>query len=247
MKTLNFIAVLMVVGLIWGCDTKEKKMLLSKVDSLQVELNTSLQTAQTLQEIGTLIDSIDASRQLLKANVVEGTSYADYKGRLNEINNYIKETQQKIAALEKSLKQSNINYTATIKRMKLELEANQQQLAALQGEVDKMRSENQALALTINQKDQSLEEQQGVIKMREQDIATLEAKVQEINTLSVKSQADLFFAQARALETAAQRTKFAPKKKKETQREALELYRQSFSLGKQEAQQRIEELEKALG
>lgn len=247
MKTLNFIAVLMIVGLIWGCDTKEKKMLLSKVDSLQVELNTSLQTAQTLQEIGTLIDSIDASRQLLKANVVEGTSYADYKGRLNEINNYIKETQQKIAALEKSLKQSNINYTATIKRMKLELEANQQQLAALQGEVDKMRSENQALALTINQKDQSLEEQQGVIKMREQDIATLEAKVQEINTLSVKSQADLFFAQARALETAAQRTKFAPKKKKETQREALELYRQSFSLGKQEAQQRIEELEKALG
>ncbi|HRJ31207.1 MAG TPA: hypothetical protein PLV21_14320 [Cyclobacteriaceae bacterium] len=247
MKTLNFIAVLMIVGLIWGCDTKEKKMLLSKVDSLQVELNTSLQTAQTLQEIGTLIDSIDASRQLLKANVVEGTSYADYKGRLNEINNYIKETQQKIAALEKSLKQSNINYTATIKRMKLELVANQQQLAALQGEVDKMRSENQALALTINQKDQSLEEQQGVIKMREQDIATLEAKVQEINTLSVKSQADLFFAQARALETAAQRTKFAPKKKKETQREALELYRQSFSLGKQEAQQRIEELEKALG
>jgi len=247
MKTINFISALLIVGLIWGCGTKEKEMLLSKVDSLQVELNTSLQTAKTLQEIGTLIDSIDASRQLLRANVVEGTSYADYKNRLNEINGYIKDTQLKIADLEKSLKQSNINYTATIKRMKLELEASSQQMIALQGEVDKMRNENQTLALTITEKEQSLEEQNGVIKMREQDIANLEAKVQEINTLSVNSQADLYFAQARALETAAERTKFAPKKKKETQREALELYRQSLSLGKQEAQSRIDELEKTVG
>ncbi len=247
MKTLNFISTLLIVGLIWGCGTKEKEMLLSKVDSLQVELSISQQNAQTLQEIGTLIDSIDASRQLLKAHMVEGTTYANYKTRLNEINGYVKETQQKIAELEKSLKQSNTNYTATIKRMKRELEANSQQMVVLQGEVDKMRNENQTMALTINQKDQSLEEQQGVIKMREQDIANLETKVLEINTLSVKSQADLYFAQARALETAAERTKFAPKKKKETQREALELYRQSLSLGKHEAQPRIEELEKAVG
>jgi hypothetical protein len=70
--------------------------------------------------------------------------------------------------------------------------------------------------------------------------------VEEINAQSQASQADLYFAQAQALETAAERTKFAPRKKKETRREALELYKLSLSLGKQEAQQKIEELEKEI-
>ncbi len=78
-------------------------------------------------------------------------------------------------------------------------------------------------------------------------MATLEAKVEEINTSSTNKQADLYFAQAQALETAADRTKFAPRKKKETMREALELYKLSLSLGKEEAQTRIEELEKSVG
>ena len=60
-------------------------------------------------------------------------------------------------------------------------------------------------------------------------------------------QADMYFAQAQALETAAQRTKFAPRKKKETKREALELYKLAYSLGKAEAQNRIDELEKEVG
>ena len=80
--------------------------------------------------------------------------------------------------------------------------------------------------------------------MREQDVANLETKVEETTTTARTTQADLYFAQAQALETAADRTKFAPRKKKETQREALELYKLSLSLGKQEAQQKIEELEK---
>ncbi len=82
--------------------------------------------------------------------------------------------------------------------------------------------------------------------MREKDVAALETKVEEINAANKLSQADLYFAQAQALETAAGRTKLAPKKKKETQREALELYKLSLSLGKAEAQQKIDELTKVL-
>ena len=109
-----------------------------------------------------------------------------------------------------------------------------------------MRVENQALATTITQKDSVINTKLETIKMKEQDVATLEAKVVEVNTASKASQADLYFAQAQALETAADRTKFAPKKKKETQREALELYKLSLSLGKTEAQTRIDELQKDL-
>lgn len=247
MKTTKLILVLFTVGLLWSCDTKEKQELLSKVDSLQVELKSSLQTTFALQEIGVLIDSIDASRQLLRTNVVEGTSYTDYKSRLSEINQHIKDTHQKIEELEKSLKGTAANYSSTIRRLKADLKLSTEQLTALKGEVDKMRNENETLMLTVNQKEQSIAEQKEIVQMKEQDIASLEAKVQEVNQLSKNSKAELYFAQAQALETAAERTKFAPKKKKETQREALELYKVSLSLGYLEAQTRIMELEKELG
>lgn len=246
MKT-RILLTIVAVGFLWSCDTKEKEQLQSRVDSLQVELQTSLQTAQTLQEIGVLIDSIDASRQLLRTNVVEGTTYTDYKDRLADINRHIKDTQDKIEELEKSMKSSAANYSATIRRLKNDLKMSTEQVAVLQQEVDKMRSENETLVLTVNQKDEALAEQQQVIQVKEQDVAALESKVQEINQLSTTSKAELYFAQAQALEVAADRTKFAPKKKKETQREALELYKMSLSLGNQEAQEKIAELEKELG
>ena len=232
--------------MLFSCDKKEREALQAQNDSLRTELEVSNVMAQNLQEIGVLIDSIDASRQVLRTDVVEGTSYADYKARLQGINTHIQETEAKIAELEKSMKTAKGNYAITIKRLKADLELSSQQITALQGEVEKMRVENQALATTITQKDSVINDKLETIKMKEQDVATLEAKVVEVNTASKQSQADLYFAQAQALETAAERTKFAPKKKKETQREALELYKLSLSLGKTEAQSRIDELQKEL-
>ena len=247
MKPSRIILVAAVAGLLWSCDTKEKQQLISKVDSLQIELQTSQQTAATLQEIGVLLDEIDATRQVLRTNVVEGTSYDDYKSRMTELNDYIKQTQSKIEELENSLKKSAGNYSATIKRLKSDLELSKQQIAALQEEVNKMRTDNEMLVQTVSQKDQDIASKNELIQLKEQAVADLEAQVQKVNSDSRMSQADLFFAQAQALETAAERTRFAPKKKKETQREALELYKQSLSLGKQEAETRIAELEKELG
>jgi hypothetical protein len=48
------------------------------------------------------------------------------------------------------------------------------------------------------------------------------------------------------VEEAAKRTKLAPQKKRDTYKEALELYKKSLSLGKQEAKEKIAELEKKL-
>jgi chromosome segregation ATPase len=247
MKTKQIIFFVLVIGFLSSCDFKEKELLQSRVDSLQVELQTSQQMAYTVQEIGVLIDSIDASRQVLRTNVVEGTSYSDYNSRLADINNHSKDTQQKIAALESQLDKSKVNYSATIRRLKADLKASGEQLAALQKAVEDMRGENETLKLTINEKDVILAEQKEVIQLREEDVTKLTAQVEDITIASTKNKAELFFAQAQALETAAERPKFAPKKKKETQREALELYRVSLSLGHIEAQERIMELEKELG
>ena len=239
-----------VIGMLWSCGSQEREQLRASNDSLRTELQMSKQTAATLDEVGALIDSIDANRKLLRTDVVEGTSYNDYTSRLKDINAHIKSTEVKIAELEKTSKKSknaSATYSATIKRLKADLELSTQQIAALQSEVEKMRGENQQLASNLTQRDSVITVNTETIKMRETDVANLETKVTEINAQAKMTQADMYFAQAQALETAAQRTKFAPKKKKETQREALELYKLSLSLGKSEAQTRIDELEKRLG
>jgi len=248
MKKLKlFVLTIGIAAFLLSCDVKEKQQLLSKVDSLQVELQTSQQMANTLQEVGVLLDSIDATRQVLRTNVVEGTSYADYENRLNELNAYIRQSQQKIVELEKSMKKSSANYSATIKRLKNDLALRNEQLAALELEVIKFKNENQLLTSSLNEKTLAMAEQQQLIQLKEENIVKLEAKVAEVNIASKISKAELYYAQAAALETAADRTKFAPKKKKETQREALELYKMSLSLGHVQAQEKIAQLEKELG
>jgi hypothetical protein len=243
----KFILGLAVIGMLWGCRDEKKEMALqSEIDSLQTELKESQETAKTLQEVGVLIDSIDASRQLLRTDMVEGTSYANYKERLNGIGQYVKETQAKIAELEKSAKNSRI-YAGTIKRLKADLEARTQQIAMLETEVQRVRGENQSLSRTVSQRDSLISVNTETIKVREENLAAMETRVQEMNIQSKNDQAEAYFKQAEALEQAAQRTKFAPRKKKDTKREALELYKMALSLGKTEAQAKVEELEKDLG
>ena len=94
----KFILGLAFVGILWGCNNKEKEVALqTKIDSLRTELQESQQTAAALQEVGAMIDSIDASRQLLRTDMVEGASYQDYKNRLASIREYVDESQAKIA------------------------------------------------------------------------------------------------------------------------------------------------------
>ena len=85
--------------LVLGCGTKDKERLQSRIDSLEVELQNSQQVAKTLQEVGVMLDSIDASRQMLKVNIVEGTTLDDYTARMSELKNYVSETEKKIDAL----------------------------------------------------------------------------------------------------------------------------------------------------
>lgn len=235
------------VALLGSCNVKENKELKAKVDSLNVELITSKQTAAVLHEVSVMLDSIESSRLILRSGVVEGTGYNDYADRMRNLNTYIKETQNKLDEMEALLKKtrnSSSAYAAMVKKLKTELETSTQQVAALQIEVEKFRADNQLMARTVVQKDSLLTNNAEIIKVKEQDIVTLETKVQDISTHATLTQADLLYAQGQALETAAARTKLAPRKKKDTQREALELYKQSFSLGKQEAKIKIEELEK---
>ncbi|HYG21091.1 MAG TPA: hypothetical protein VD816_19275 [Ohtaekwangia sp.] len=237
------------VALLAACDTKEKEMLRTQVDSLRVELETSQKMAQTLTEVGVLMDSIDRNRQLLRVNMVEGTTYDDYASRMKDINNYVKDTERKIDDLEKTLSSSKANarsYAKTIQKLKADLEAKTREIVGLQEQVEKYRNENQNLITTVGMQEAELVDKQSEIEAKTQELALIEARVQELMIQSKMSEADAYFARAAAVEEAANRTKLAPKKKKETLREAVELYKKSLSLGKDEAQAKIDELEKRI-
>jgi chromosome segregation ATPase len=235
--------------LLLACNTQEKAQLQSQVDSLRVELETSQRMAQTLQDVGILMDSIDANRQLLRVNMVEGTTYDNYTSRMKDLNNYVRETEDKIADLEKQLKKSKGNaaaYASTIKKLKNDLQTKSQEIVLLQEQVEQYRNENQNLSQTIQLQEDELSSKEEQIRAKEEELALIEIRIQELMINSKVSEADAYYARAQAVEETANRTKLAPKKKKASYEEAIQLYKKSLSLGKKEAQARITELEKKI-
>jgi chromosome segregation ATPase len=245
----NLLFAIPVAALLTACGGEEKAQLQSQVDSLKSELETSQRLTNTLQEVGVLMDSIDANRQLLRVNMVEGTTYDNYTARMKDLNNYVKDTEDKIADLEKALKKSKGNanaFSSTIKKLKADLETKTQEITLLQEQVEKYRNENQNLVQTVGLQEAELSDQEEQIAAKRSELALLEARIQEIMLQSKMSEGDAYFARAVATEEAANRTKLAPKKKKETYKEAIELYKKAQSLGNKDAADKITALEKKL-
>ena len=230
-----------------SCGSKVKEEALQvTVDSLKVQLHASKEVEANMNEIGVLIDSIDASRKVLQLKMLEGNSYADYVVRLRDINTYVQKTEAKLASLEKSSNSASKASKASIRRLKADLAKRSEEIVALQLQLANARNDNMALWVRLNEKDSILWMKDQVIKVNEQDIASLEKFFNDTQVENKITVANLYYDQAKALETVAQRTQFAPRKKKAARQEALELYRLSLSLGKLEAQARINELEKQL-
>lgn len=245
-KLLLFLSV---AAFLTACGSKESAQLQSQVDSLRSVIETNQRVNQTLQEVGVLMDSIDASRQLLRVNMVEGTTYDNYTSRMEDLNNYVKDTEDKIADLEKALKKSKGTsnaYAATIKKLKDDLQSKNTEIAALQEQVEKYRNENQNLIQTVGLQEAEIADKEEQLAAKRSELALIEARIQEIMLQSKMSEADAYYARALAVEEAANRTKLAPRKKKETLQEALELYKKAQSLGSKDAAAKIAELEKKI-
>jgi chromosome segregation ATPase len=181
--------------------------------------------------------------------MVEGTPYSDYATRMRDLNNYIKETENKIEDLEKTMKTSKANaaaFSRTINKLKADLQTKSQEVTLLQEQVEKYRNENENLITTVELQDAEIADKQTQIEAKTQELAFIEARVQELMIQSKVSEADAYYLRAVAVEEAANRTKLAPRKKKETLKEAVELYKKALSLGKNDAQAKIDELEKRL-
>jgi chromosome segregation ATPase len=245
MKT--YLLAMGVAAALFSCNTKEKTRLEFKVDSLSTALRQGQKAELAMNEVGILLDSIDENRHALHTKITEGITYAAYISRLKDINTHIKDSEAKLVEVENALKNSNNGSSATIRRLKADLAARSQEIVSLQLDVVTLREQNKSLLANSNRKDSIISSRDEMIKLKNADVASLEGLVQDINDQNRIKVGNLYFAQAQALEVAAERTKFAPRKRKETRREALELYKLSFSLGNTDAEAKIQELEKKLG
>jgi hypothetical protein len=81
------------------------------------------------------------------------------------------------------------------------------------------------------------------IQQKTEELKLIEERVTELMVQAQVNEADSYFTRAKAIELAADRTKLAPRKKKSTYKEALNLYMKALEAGKEEARPKIIELQ----
>ncbi len=229
---------------------KEAERLQAENDSLRHELNTRYSVVVTMRDVKVLLDSIDYNRNVLKVDLDQGTTYEDFSDRLKDINQYVVRTEEKLTQIEGELRQTKGEATAymmMVASLKDELVIRADEIAKLEEQVNNYKEENKGLIQTVKVQQEELTDMHTKIAVKQQELSLLEAKVTELVDNFQVSEAEAYYARAKAVEEAANRTRLAPHKKKETYREALELYKKALSLGKAEAQEKITLLQKKIG
>jgi len=249
MKHSISIIALVVIFAISCVPKSENEKVVMENEELKAELARAQMAASTLEEVGALMDSIDKSRNALKLELEAGTNYDNYLERMNDINNYVNDTESKIDALEQELNKSmstNQSYIRTIGRLKKEIATKAKEVQGLEMSVEKYKKENTNLLTTVEIQEAEILDLNDEITLKMEELEFIEARVQEMMKKTQMTEADSYFALGEALEEAAKRTKLAPKKKKETYMEAIEYYKKSLAFGREDAKDKIEALEQKI-
>ena len=211
-------------------------------DSLKQQLKSGGQVVTALVSVNTLLDSIDATRHVMRVNQAAGMEKKSYDQRMVELKDYIKQTEDKLSELEASVTETTINkdsYEVIITALKDELRIRNEELGLIE--------ENSELNNEVMLKGVQLEDVEAKLQVKKTELALLENRIKEMVKRMAISEADGLFAQAGAVEEAARRTKLAPFKRRQTYREALALYEKAFAKGKKEAKAKIVELRAKVG
>ena len=234
-----------------SCDSGEKAKLQEEVEKLRAEIKDTEShnniMANQINEVDMMLDSIERSQNILNTQLEIGTTYDDYSNRLNFINEYINNSKQKLDELEDQLGQSdqkNKTFAAMIAKLRKNIEDKENSISFLNEQVEKYKAENEGLITTVELQKQKLSQQKDEILAKELELAELESKIHNLSEEANEKEANAYFARAQQMEELAKRTKFAPKKKKESLKDAHKLYKKAFELGRVDAFEKMEDLEK---
>lgn len=234
--------------LLSGCASKDSlTKLREENDSLKRELSNSQEMLFAFKEVGSLIDSIDDTRKALRVNVIEGTTVSNYTARLSEINHYVKKSGERINNLEariRTYKSQSEAYQMLIATLKDELTIVINELNLMEDRVNKVIAQNTDGNQKLKLQQLNLEDFQLQLDAKYEEVKAFEIQIKELTEKLQITEADALFAQAQALELAARRTKLAPIKKRDTFRQALELYEKASEAGNPLAAAKIKEIKK---
>ncbi|MEM6360883.1 MAG: hypothetical protein AAF149_03695 [Bacteroidota bacterium] len=250
MKNTFLTSFVMAFMVLVGCVSQdEHSRVKNELDSIQFKLDAAQKAVATLHEVGILMDSVDAARSQLSMDMEMGTNYQDYKTRMKNIQDYIHQTESKLDQLQVDLEKSDANraaYARTVKKLRKDLAERGKELSELQTQVENYKSENDELITSLDLKNSELEDKTAEIELKKEELTLIEARIQELMASAKVSEAEAYFARAIAVEEAANRTKLAPKRKKETYKEAITLYQEAVALGHASAQEKIDALTKKI-
>lgn len=238
---LKTFILLLFASAFFSCNSKCEK-LQAQNDSLCNQLSAGNHVVSAIVSVNSLLDSIDATRHVMKMNQSDGLEKKDYDKRMIELKDYIKQTEDKIGELEAGLIETNVNsesYLIIIDALKDELKIRNEELGLIE--------ENSELNSEVKLKAVQLDDVESRLEVKRSELMLLEFRIKDLVKRMVISEAEGLYAQAGAMEEAARRTKLAPHKRKETYREALALYEKSLSKGKKEAKAKVEELKTKIG
>jgi chromosome segregation ATPase len=225
-----------------SCGNARIKELEAENDSLRHEIITGGHVVNALVSVNTLLDSIDATRHVMRMNQADGLERKSYDQRMIELKDYIKQTEEKLGELEASMVETNVNsesYVVIITALKDELRIRNEELGLIE--------ENSELNNEVMLKGVQLEDVEARLDVKKTELKMLELQIKELVKRMGISEAEGLYAQAGAMEEAARRTKLAPFKRRQTYREALALYEKSLAKGKKEAKAKVDELRAKVG
>ena len=222
------------------CNTGTAKYdrLVQKYDSLeQLEIN-SQKIIHSLEEVVIMIDSVDIVYEGMAFDLEVGTDYKSYSDKMELVNLYIRKANERIESLENA----NASNVSLLARLKKELELKSIKINELELAVEDLKSENFDLYDMIAVQSQTLHNKSVELELKSQEVKLIEAQVVELMKQADLNEANAYFARASALEEAANRTKLAPKKKREALKKAMLLFEEALRLGNQQAKTKVERL-----
>jgi hypothetical protein len=242
-------SILIFFFLMAGCNSKELTRLQIENDSLRNELDAGHTVMVSFEDISSLLDSIDANRDLILTHVNNRSNDAEFSARLKDINQFVNLSEEKIRIAENALKFSRHEssaYVMLVDALKSEVQLRLHEIIKLNGQIATYTDENEGLREIRMIRENEVNDVNIEFSRKQQELLALQRKIESmVNSFKV-TEADACYARARAVEESGKRTKLAPHKRRETYKEALELYKKSLSLGKQEARVDIDLLEKKI-
>jgi predicted transcriptional regulator len=242
-RKLSLIPIVVLVFTFVSCGKKslenQNMALQSELDSLSIILSETETAVESLSEIGIILDSIEFQRDIIRIEMMEGgIAYDDYVKRVEALNGYLEQAENRITKLEGSQR----SYSSLLKKLRAELDEKNRHVDALEIVLNDFKADNVSMQGSIRLQEAEIEDMEWEIQLREQELALLDAKIEQMIEVSKISEADGYYARAVAYEEAANRTKLAPRKKKETLKQALELYQHAVEFGHDTAQAKVDEL-----